>query len=145
MNKRGNSPLNTRDSESAKRQRENAKYVKNPKTSSAHNEAKQLLQRESCSTQQRTIWERTHLTTAFLPCSHRHTLLSLCFCFCRGFPLRIACISSAKIIVFDRKKGGMPSMSLVWNQRAEENARTEAWRRDEHTQKFCGSQRKLLP
>lgn len=90
--KQGNSLLNARVSESAKWRRENAKYVKYPKTSSAHGAEQLLLLRESWCTQQRRVWADTHLTMAVLP---RHTALTA-HRFCRGGSLRNPGDSSAK-------------------------------------------------
>lgn len=89
--KQRNSLLNRRVSESAKWRRENAKYVKYPKTSNALG-AEQLLQRESWCTQQRRVWADTYLTMAVLP---RHTALTA-HRFCRGASPRNPGDSSAK-------------------------------------------------
>lgn len=122
--KQRNSLLNTRVSESAKWRRENAKYVKYPKTSSAHG-AEQLLQRESWCTQQRRVWADTHLTMAVLP---RHTALTA-HRFCRGVSTRNPGDSSVKQCSLTEKKR-YKSVSSAQNERAEENAQR---RGDENT------------
>lgn len=117
--------LTTRVSESAKWRRENAKYVKYPKTSSAHGAGQLLLQRESWCTQQRRVWADTHLTMAVLP---RHTALTADR-FCRGVSPRNPFNSSAKQCRLT-EKNRYKSVSSVQNERAEENAQR---RGDENT------------
>lgn len=128
--------LTTRVSESAKWRRENAKYVKYPKTSSAHGAGQLLLQRESWCTQQRRVWADTHLTMAVLP---RHTALTADR-FCRGVSPRNPSDSSAKRCSLTEKKKKQIQKCEFGTKWTRGRKRTEAWRRKHaHTQKFCGS------
>lgn len=146
QSKQRNSLLNRPVPESAKRRRENAKYVKYPKTSRAARSGAAAAAWKLVHTTKKRASERT-LTSQWPSCPADAPLAA--HRFCRGASPRNASDSWAKPGSLaggvgwggGGRRGKKATQKCEFgSKRTRGGKRTEAWRRKHaHTQKFCGS------